>query len=262
MVVVLPLSLLADDLASPRRDNIKAEVGNLVDHPWAGEYSDSMQGLDMGPSYVWLAPKNGAAYLCEGWMTDSDYGTISVDESVIRIKWENPSRTGRSPTERELILVRYRKYIFLVPKTQIHAFCLAVRGEGKLPMGLLRRVNHAFDPKEPDAIPHVPPQFKPYLDLPPIVTKVTQTDTQTRERIGDDDEVVRQVVTIDVGAEHHVFPGMRFQRKREDEDDAFPMIEVKTVRASESDAELRYYVEPNNKIPQVAVGEAYVTTRW
>jgi hypothetical protein len=253
--------LMAEDDASSRRSKIQSEIDELDSHPWAGKYCDYMQGLDTGPTYVWLAPKLGAAYVSEGWMTDSDFGTVAVEDSLARIKWSNPSRTGRSPTERELIIVPYHTQIVLVPRTQIHAFCLAVRDKGKYPLGLLRRDNPASNSKTSTGAPLLPLRFKPYIDLPPIVTTVIRTDAQTRSKFRDDEEIVRQGVTIDAGDEDHVFPGMRFQLKRND-DSSFPMIEVKTVRRGESDAQLRYYVEPNKEIPSLEVGQTFTTSRW
>ena len=264
LFVAMPQSLQAEDAAVSRRSKIQAEIAKLSHHPWAGKYCDHMQGLDTGPSFVWLSPKSGAAYLSEGWLTESDVGKISLaDDSLIRIDWQHPHRSGQLPTERELLVVPYRSIVCLVPKTKIHAFCLAVRGDdNRLPLGLLRRKRSNLQADQANGDPQLPLEYRQYLDLPPIVTKVTLAKVQTRVKVDEDEEVVRQALTIDVGSADHVLPGMRFQLRSKESEGAFPTIEVRAVRENDADAQLRYFVEIDEEIPVVRVGQTFISAQW
>jgi head-tail adaptor len=245
--------------AESRLASIAAEIDCLGQHEWAGAYSDGAEGGFTGPLLLWIAPETGAGSTqrhCMG--EDANFGTITKRDSILNIDWDKPSRTGLSPTERELLVVPFREYTYLVPKNGIHPFCIAARTHGRQTTGVLRSLELRKQPHSDE--PQVPGEFQKYVNMPSVKADVIAIEKQERAKVAPDEEQVTQRIVLDVGTNDHVFAGMRFEENRADP--PRHVVTIVDVESNQSTAESRYYAAPRERIRPIRKGWVFHTASW
>ena len=240
---------------------IKSDVQALRSHAWAGHYSDETSGIDTGPLNVWVSPKGRVFAETLDWWKVREFGTVVENGGVLHVEWENPNRTGRWPTESNLIPVTLRGTNFLLKMSELHPFCLAARGDGEFPYGILRRQRPAAISSQAtvNGPPAVGDKFRSLVDLPPIEFRVIQADKVQRRRYSDDEDNISQLVTVDAGSKDNLFVGMEFSPK--DTNRSSPILTIRSVQQNQATARWQYYVKPDDELAAVKVGDSFETTR-
>jgi len=243
-------------------DQIKDEVNGLTSHHWAGHYSTEIRGVDEGPLNVWLSPSGGAFAETLDWWNVHELGRVAENKGVLNIDWENPNRTQQFPTEVKMVRAKYGRDVYLLTIGELHPFCLAAKGNGEFPYGILRRLapGGVTSKLSPQANIELPSQYEPIIDLPPIELRVIEAEPIHRMKYSDGQDVYSQVVVIDRGSENRLFAGMEFGPKGNS--DSFPMIVIQTTARNESRARMRYFIKSNENSPTaIQIGNEFETRR-
>ncbi len=229
---------------------IQSEVESLGEHPWAGMYH-SYSGEDSGLT-LWLAPKSGIAYQEYGnaGISDTNHGSVSVNGAIVHGTWalepKSAMRALYPSVEKDLVIVPWDDLVFVVPRSLIHRFCLDAKEKSKILPFFMALVRGDPSKSELQGEPVLPGDLKVFLDLPEIKGKVTEVEKAIEEPIVLPDDrklrIVKQTVTLDVGTNHHVFVGMKFDCVR----DRNVQLKIKEVFEKTSKAEL---VEVRNTKP-------------
>ena len=193
---------------------IRSEIGELGEHPWAGEFAIS-GGTDTGV-VLFIAPKSGIAYQEYGnaGVSDANYGVFTVDESSIRIAWKIKPKSEIAAlfpsVEDDLVIVPWSDAVFLIPRCSIHRFCITAREQPRYATigNLVRDRNRS---EKLTGKPTLSEDLKIFLDLPEIKATVTDLEKPILVRYDKSITIIKQTVMLDVGADDHVFPGMKFQ---------------------------------------------------
>jgi hypothetical protein len=245
---------------------IQGEVESLGKHPWAGLYQSS-GGTDTGLK-LWLAPKSGVAYKEYGnaGISDSNHGSISVNGANVHVTWALESQSAMHAlypnVEKDLVIVPWDDLVFVVPRSLIHRFCLDAKERSKTLPFFMALARGDRTKSELQGEPVLPDDLKVFLDLPEIKGKVTEVKKATEEQIVLPDDrkvrVFKQNVTLDVGANDHLFVGMKFDCVK----DSNLQLKITEVFEKTSKAEL---VEVRNTKPaklQIKPGTEVRTARW
>ena len=179
-------------------ETIKSDVLAVEKHGWAGHYSDETRGIDTGPLNVWVSPKGVVFAETHDWWNVKEFGMVVKNNDDLYFEWQRPNRTGRWPTDSNLIPVAFRGNRYLLTMRELHPFCLAAKADGDFPYGILRRLHpKAIEPQFADTTrPIVGAKYRAIVDLPPIELQVTKADKIQRQEYSDDEDKISQSVTV------------------------------------------------------------------
>lgn len=191
---------------------IQTEIKLLFHHDWAGSY---FLGDGLGNISLMLAPESGYALVKSGdlglWVYY--YGAFSETNGRICLAVDNKRIFGNrmkmyQGIADEFISIQWGSRRYLVPSDNIIGFCNAVN-EGVEPREsvfgsfLLRRGDEKL---QVNGFPNIPKEFRAYLLEKPIegeIVAVGAPETRLREC-----EPLKFTVTLNVGKEHGLLPGM------------------------------------------------------
>jgi hypothetical protein len=199
--------------AAELRDEIRAELKALGDHPWAGEYYEG-DGMGVNVSLM-LAPKAGYLFEWHGCMGlyDRNYGKITDSNGRLRLSFTFRNvRRGFQGIAPEFNPVAWGERKYLIPADGVVGFCNAVN-DGSEPRTrdhgffLLRRGDAARPVTGPPAVPE---QFRTYLrDKTPIEAHIVAVGAPTTRPSLGDWKFKDTPVTLDVGTKNGLLPGMQ-----------------------------------------------------
>jgi len=221
----------AEKAATNQREHIRAEIKNLKDHDWAGEYYAG-DGLGVNTSLA-IAPGTGYVFEWHGCvgLYDRNYGAVTKTNNRIRLSFtfEN-NRKGFQGIAPELIPVSWGERSYLIPADDIAGFCNNVNGGREPRMHahgsyLLRRGD---EKKEVTGFPNVPDEFRAYLLAKPIEATILAVGAYTtRPSVIDERDTP---VTLDAGTNKGVRVGMEFVVTE-------PQLVVQSVRITKVEAD-------------------------
>lgn len=160
---------------------IDAELADLKEHPWAGQYYFG-DGLGVN-ARLKLAPKSGVVFIWTGCLGvyDRNYGKVIEDNGLIKLALSLPNdRQGFQGVATELAPVIWGPRHYLISVEELPAFCSAVNSgleprEGTHGLYFLRAGDES---KSICGQPEIPPQFRGYLLKTPVnatIQSVTAT---------------------------------------------------------------------------------------
>ena len=203
----------AEQAANARRDQIRAEIEALGDHPWAGEY---YAGDGLGANTViLLGPTAGYVFEWHGCLGvyDRNYGPVTEKDGRLRLgfAFPNPKEGLRAAIAPEMIPLRWGDRRYLIPADDVVGFCNKVhQGLEPHPGGfyLLRRGDRdkaAAGPKD------LPPEFQAYLLPEPTEVTVSAVGASTtRPGWAADFKFKDTPLTFDAGKNRGLKVGMEF----------------------------------------------------
>ncbi|MFH1038275.1 MAG: hypothetical protein V1789_06375 [PVC group bacterium] len=201
----------AENTAKVLREKIPAEIKTLGDHAWAGEYYHG-DGRGVNVSLL-LAPKSGYLFEWHGCLGlyDRNYGAVSEANGRIRLDFtfEN-KREGFQGIAEEFIPIPWGPRRYLVPADDVVGFCNDVNG-GSEPREyahgsyLLRAGD---EKKNVFGFPSVPQKFQAYLLKRPIAAGIVAVGLPTTRPSVCDWNFKDIPVTLNVGKDHGLLPGM------------------------------------------------------
>ena len=161
--------------ANTLRERILAEIKQLGDHDWAGEYYEG-DGLGVNISLA-VAPKAGYVFEWHGCVGvyDRNYGSLAWANDRIRLSFTFDGKTqGVQEMAPEFTPVRWGKRRYLIPANDLVGFCNKINA-GEEPRAdvhgsyLLRRGDEGA---EISGFPNVPKEYRPYLLDRPISARI------------------------------------------------------------------------------------------
>jgi hypothetical protein len=200
----------ADKAADAKREAVAAEVKQLGNHPWAGEYYYG-DGLGVNIS-VSIAPQAGYVYEWHGCLGlyDRNYGAVKLANDRIELTFTFDNKNGGSKRISEAYVpVQWGDRHYLIGDDEMIEFCHAVNS-GRESRGdrhgyfLLRRGD---EEKKVDGFPAVPREFKKHLLEKPVETKVIAVGKPTVSG-PKDTQMAAYPVTFDAGSNHGLQVGM------------------------------------------------------
>ena len=190
------------------QETIKAEIGTLNNHPWAGEY---YLGDGLENNYMTIAPHAGFLYMHRGDIGPyyDNYGAVEEKDGKLRLSLSLPYEKYLG-FAKELIPVAWgeRKYLIsadtmiffcnqindrMEPRNEVHGFCLLRRGDEK---------------KEVVGFPTIPQEFKPYLRAKPIETEIVGVGKPISSWGESEVKKIVIQVTLKHGKKAGLLPGM------------------------------------------------------
>lgn len=208
------------DATVPRRiEAINHELSTIGEHVWAGVYESGMPLGDFVT--VRIAPKCGVSLTSFGCCGEGppNCGQLKMDELGIRLHWDFPGRSN-SPLPEILIPICWGDSLFLIDQIEILHFCIDARAYSRKvdAKAQCRRLATRYlwrskDPVLPSGKPEIPKAYQKYEEMPHIVATIASQQQLTRRPVYDHllgHEFIEQRITIDVGEESHVLPGMHF----------------------------------------------------
>jgi hypothetical protein len=161
--------------AKERRTRIQAEIKQLGDHPWAGEYY-SGDGMGVNVTLV-IAPNAGYVFEWYGCMGlfDRNFGTATEANNKIRLSFTFPNkREGFQGIAEEFIPVSWGPRRYLIPPGEMIGFCNRVNAGDEPRKGLYGfHLLRSGDEKKPvTGFPAVPAEFAKYLRTTPIASAI------------------------------------------------------------------------------------------
>jgi hypothetical protein len=220
----------AEKTAEKMRGEIQAEIKTLANHPWAGDYYCG-DGLGLNLSLV-IAPKAGYVFEWHGCvgLVDRNYGALSEKDGrlhLVRTFTNNPKVSkGIAP---EWVPVAWGSRMYLVPADEMIDFCNAVNEGSEPHVGmpssfLLRRGD---EEKKVTGLPAVPPKYRVYLLKEPISAEIVSIGRSIKRLDEADHEFTYATVTVNVGKDHGLLPGMKLYVTSSDVD--VELVEITTV---------------------------------
>lgn len=226
----------ADAAAKTIREQIRAELQKLPDHPWAGEYylGDGL-GLNISLS---LAPAAGYLFEWHGCLGlyDRNYGAVTCTNGHLRLSFTFTNQPqGFQGILGELIPISWGPRHYLVGTNEMAHFCNQVNA-GREPrddahgLCLLRRGD---EKKKAEGLPTIPPEYAAYLLKTPIEAAILSVGKTTTETIGGDIESKETTVKINAGSQQGVFVGMEFHVTKPD--NIFGVLRITKVESNQAE---------------------------
>jgi hypothetical protein len=201
----------ADKNAKSKRQAILAEIKQLGDHEWAGEYYAG-DGLGMNTPFV-IAPKSGYVFEWHGCvgLYDRNYGTATLTNGRIHLSFtfENQQQ-GFQGIAREFIPVSWGSRRYLIPADDIVGFCNNFN-EGREPRDIIHGsylLRRGDEQKKVTGFPKVPKEYEPYLLAKPIEATITEVRPYTTRPSIIDFKFKDTTVIIDAGTKQGLRVGM------------------------------------------------------
>jgi hypothetical protein len=204
-------SAKAERTASSMRKTILAEIKDLANHEWAGEYYAG-DGLGVNTA-VAIAPKSGYVFEWHGCLGlyDRNYGGVTWTNDRIRLAFTfDNKRQGFEGLAPEFIPIRWGTRHYLVPTGDIIGFCNNVN-EGREPREdvhgfcLLRRGD---EKAEVSGFPIVPKEYRSYLLAEPIEAAIESVSKYATRSSVCDWKFKDTPVTLNVGSKKGLRAGM------------------------------------------------------
>ena len=226
-------------IISEKRQKISAEIAQLQDHPWAGQYYFG-DGLGTNVTLT-LAPENGFTitwFGCLG-LYDQNHGTVAMNGNRIKFSFAFDVESGYTGNyASEYMPIRWGERLYLIPPGEIVQFCNAINSGNEPRRGphgrfFLRRDDWK---KEAPGKPELPKELMPYLLDKPVDVAIVSIKNTREGRIGKIATVV-----IDKGKEAGLLPGMELRVVRPES----VYQEVKLTHVGEKQSEGEYiYAHP------------------
>lgn len=202
-----------------RIQSIESEVAKLDEHPWAGKYR--RPGFDSQFS-LFLAPVAGAlwSHIDLTGKTEAYAGEVSARNGVLSLKWDATREGPYWPSvDKQLILVTWDPYSFLVPLGEIHSFCLQVKESKTAAFSYWVRPPSKFETAlggwpNPKGKFRLPESFEVFRKLNPIESVVLSATSPREVEAADDVTIYVQELTLKGGSESHIYPGMNLEFAR------------------------------------------------
>jgi len=204
-------STQAENEARARKGKIQAEIKELGEHPWAGEYYEG-DGLGVGISLT-LAPKSGFVFEWHGCMGvyDRNYGGVSFGDDRVRLSFTFPNnREGFQGISPEFIPVSWGPRRYLIPPQKMIEFCNSVNAndEPRHDIHGLHLIRWGDEKKPVQGWPTVPAEFERYLLKKPIATEIVAVGTPNLRPSLADWKFKDTPVTLKGGKDIGLRPGM------------------------------------------------------
>lgn len=220
-----------------RWEVVRSELDATQEDEWAGDYAAS-DNFTTDTYFAW-APASGFIVLREGCYplpTDVNYGSAAMVDGVLKLSPVlSMKRRSSNGIALEFFPVKWGERHYLIPTDRVIEFCHAINSKAyeDLASYLLKQsdVKKAIKGR-----PDVPDQFKKYLGLKTIKTKIIATYDGAAKIIDSfGNTEIEKMVTLDVGSAQGVWPGMKFYNPRPKK--IFAVLQV--VRADERTSEAR-----------------------
>lgn len=246
---------------------IRSEINELGKHPWAGEYASS-GGTDTGV-VLFIAPKSGIAYqeYDNAGVSDTNYGVFPMDGATIRIKWScDPASTMSALfpcVEKDLVIVSWDEEVFLVSRSLVHRFCMIARENQRF----FHSIAIARSPNKRKTLagkPILPEELKVFLDLPELSANITDVEKPVTFIADKNLRIIRQIVTMDIGAKDYVYLGMKLEGEKQGKQHARMMriteIDDNSSKAEALDFDFKKVAAPIS--PIIKAGTKVKTAKW
>ena len=226
----------AESKAKNLKQQIQAEIGQFKAHEWAGEYREG-DGLGVNISLI-IAPKSGCLFEWHGCvgLYDRNYGAVTNVNGTLRLSFtfEN-HRKGFQGIAEEFTLVKWGKRSYLIPSDDVIGFCNAVNSaseprEAQLGRYLLRQGDEKI---KAAGKPTVPAEYRAYLLKSPVNAEIVKVGPPTTRPSVSDWKFKDTPVTLNVGKNSGLLPGMELDVIHPD----FVVESVKIKSVRENDAE-------------------------
>jgi hypothetical protein len=216
----------AESKAKNLKQQIQAEIGQLKDHEWAGEYREG-DGLGVNISLI-IAPKSGYLFEWHGCLGlyDRNYGAVTNVNGRLRLSFtfENPQKGFHGIAE-EFIPVKWGRRSYLIPSDDVIGFCNAVNSaseprEAQLGRYLLRQGDEKI---KVSGEPTVPAEYRTYLLKSPVHAEIIKVGPPTTRPSVCDWKFKDTPVTLNAGKNSGLLPGMEL-------DVIYPNFVVESVK--------------------------------
>lgn len=219
-----------------RRTLIQAEISELTNHPWAGEY---YKGDGLGENcYLSISPRQGYVFEWHGCLGlhDRNYGRVGVQGNELHLQYtlsgQRRRGLGLAPI---LVPVSWGNRHYLVPKDEMIEFCNTVNIGSERDWESGRFYLRRGDPTEtPTGNPNVPEEFNPYLLQQPIDAKILTVGKYTTEPSVVEWKYKITPVTIDAGSASGLRIGMKLRVLEPPTPSAYQTVEITKVEQNRS----------------------------
>jgi hypothetical protein len=252
-------STSAEHQAESRERKIQAEIRELGEHPWAGDYYHG-DGMGVNVSLA-LAPRSGFVFEWHGCLGlyDRNYGSVSSANNKLALLFTFPNeRKGFTGIASELVPIPWGPRHYLIPPQQMAEFCNDVNADyeprsDSWGMYLLRQGD---EEKPVRGGPSIPAQFQPELLKHPIVTEITTVGKPKLAPSHADWKFKKTPVTVKGGADIGLHRRMKLYVT--EPQTVFASIEVGTVHEHASEGVMTG-ISKESADPEVGWK---VSTRW
>jgi hypothetical protein len=208
----------SDPIIEAKRQKIEAEIAQLKDHPWAGQYA--RDGGTFGfTSFVvlTLAPDNGFTEerFVSGNLRRQKHGTIDWDGNILKLSFEFAGENddiGHFAPEYKPI--RWGERVYLIPDDEIMDFCDMINARYEPRNNLVGYpaffLRNGDETKKAKGKPKLPEEFMPFLlDKPVDATIVSIKDIQEDTEKDPKWKRANVTVVVDKGRKDGLLPGMK-----------------------------------------------------
>lgn len=197
-----PISDELHQITLKYNDAIRSENEKDPQNEWAGVY---LQG-DHHPTVFAWAPKSGFLITSSlhtfspSWV---NYGKVTFTDNLISVEptlTESDVSAHIMPTQ--FVPIRWDKWHYLVPPHRLVDFAYAVHSNSEYQLGnfFVRDADSRLPRK---GLPNLPPELHKYMKMPAIKARILEIE-------GNQDDIWKLNLTIDVGTDDLVIPGMEF----------------------------------------------------
>jgi len=260
---------LLDRRAPERHERVRAELGELGDHPWAGIYRTGA----LAPTVLAIAPRSGftlregsrcgfgSGWRALGRVLSAQGPTLGLE---LELALDRPAEGERYPAwyglEPTLHLVRWGDLLFAVPPWRMELFCAEVSDGRSFPLVPFRRAGSPpdadFEPAaRPEGRPDVPAEYAPLiLDEPIEATLRSLIEWRHRYTLPwSGARMFDAIYEADAGARDGVARGMHFHDER-GADGCVDLVGPETSR-------VRYLMAEDGAAAAARVGSRVSTSR-
>jgi len=200
----------AEAAADQIRDRVIAELKDLGNHNWAGDYyagnSYDMQRLSVAPSAGYVFESHG----CVGFW-DRNYGAVTAKDDRLHLSFTfDNTKQSFQGVPPDFIVIRWQARRYLVPADDVIGFCNQIN-EGAEPRKsvigdyLLRVGDHKEIVHGP---PDIPQQYKDYILTKPIEAQILRVGSTTIRHSIADFNFRDTRLTVGAGTQQGLLPGM------------------------------------------------------
>jgi hypothetical protein len=204
------LSEQSQKMADKHRKKIKAEIGKLKDHEWAGNYYKG-DGLGENVSFS-IAPQSGYVFEWHGCLGlyGLNYGAAAWTNDRIHLSFQFENKPGFGGIAPEFVPVSWNSRHYLVPADDVVGFCNAVNlgGEPRMNVYGSYLLRDGDEKKSAAGFPELPVQYRPYLLEKPIEAAILKVGPFTLRPSISTWKFKDTPVTLDAGTNKGLLVGM------------------------------------------------------
>lgn len=237
--------------AKELREQILAEIQELGEHEWAGDYYAG-DGLGFNRSLI-LAPRSGYAFTSHGCLGvyDRNHGAVASTDGRLQLSFTFVNqRTGFEGIAPEFFAVSWGSRRYLIPSDGLVEFCNTIN-LGREPRASRRGVHllRVGDESKPvTGLPVLPAEFRDYLLPAPVTATITEIGDVTLRR-GKGELRFREIaMTLDAGQKDGLRTGMELVVTIPRE--SFGSVQITRVDESHSQAVMTQVFD-GDRTPQV-----------